>query len=160
MTISHRTLYESLNSHSVRYLVIGGTAAIGYGIMRSTEDLDLLIEGSLDNARALLQALRDLGMGTAFLVEPEELLGKEVTAFVDVMRVDVLTAAPGISFEEAWRRRTAGEFQGVLINLASIEDLIASKEASGRPRDLEDAATLRRIVAEQADSGDASLHCC
>lgn len=49
-----RGVFLSLNSHHVRYVVIGGTAAILYGVPRATFDLDILIEASPENAQRLL----------------------------------------------------------------------------------------------------------
>jgi len=155
MTISHRELYESLASHDVRYLVIGGTAAISHGIPRHTNDVDVLIEATLANAEALVAALREVGLGTAFLVEPAEILEKEVTVFLDVLRLDVLTSAPGIAFAEAWARRMVRDYQGVPVSIAAIDDLIASKEAAGRPQDLADLEYLRRFATGEFPEDDA-----
>ena len=60
-------VFESFQRHDVRYLVIGGIAAILYGVPRATFDLDILIEATPDNAKQLLDALFDAGMGTASL---------------------------------------------------------------------------------------------
>jgi hypothetical protein len=91
-------VFSSLNSHGVKYLVIGGIAAIAHGVPRATLDLDILIEASLDNARRLLDALSAAGLGTALLTTPEELLKHEITIFRDRLRVDVQTATPGLLF--------------------------------------------------------------
>jgi hypothetical protein len=54
-----------LNSHRVKYVVIGGTAAVLYGVPRATFDLDILIEATPENASGLLDAFREAGFGTA-----------------------------------------------------------------------------------------------
>src|SRR5262245_54882901 len=74
-------VFASLNSHGVRYLVIGGIAAIVHGVPRATFDLDILIEASPENARCLLDALAAVQFGTASLITPEELLAHEITVF-------------------------------------------------------------------------------
>lgn len=63
-----KDVFASLNSHDVKYLVIGGTAAVLHGVPRATFDLDVLIEASSENASALLNALRSAGFGTAWLI--------------------------------------------------------------------------------------------
>jgi predicted nucleotidyltransferase len=138
-----QNVFESFRSHEVKYLVIGGVAAILYGVPRATLDLDILIEASPENARRLLIAMEEGGLGTASLTTPEELLATEVTIFRDRVRVDVQTSTPGIEFRSAWERRQEMSFHGVRFFVASKEDLIASKEAAGRPRDLEDVRILR-----------------
>src|SRR5271166_76112 len=100
-----RDVFASLNSHQVRYLVIGGTAAVLYGVPRATFDLNFLSEASSENAGSLLLALREAGFGTASLIEAPELLRHEITIFRDRYRIGVQTSTPGIRFEDAWPRR-------------------------------------------------------
>ena len=155
MRITQRDLYASLASHDVRYLVIGGVAAVAYGVNRHTQDIDVIIEATLENAEALLQALREIGMGTAHLIDPQDLLAQEVVIFDEMPRLDVQTRTPGIIFSEAWARRSTGEFEGARIYILSLDDLIASKEAAGRPKDLDDLAILRRIASGELTGDDA-----
>jgi hypothetical protein len=131
-----------LSSHDVKYLVIGGTAAVLYGVPRATFDLDLTIEATLENAGRLIMALRAAGFGTATQIEADELLRYEITIFRDRYRVDVQTATPGIRFDEAWPRRVEMKFDDVAFWVASRGDIIASRRASGRRVDLEDVRIL------------------
>src|SRR6266567_3452950 len=140
-------VFSSLNSHGVKYLVIGGIAAIAHGVPRNTFDLDILIEASPENARRLLDALSDAGLGTALLTSPEELLKHEITIFRDRVRVDVQTATPGLVFEEAWQRRVEMTYKDQLLLVVSRADLIASKKAAGRVVDLEDVRLLDQASA-------------
>jgi predicted nucleotidyltransferase len=50
-------VFASLQKHQVKYLIIGGIAAVLYGVPRATFDLDILIEATPGNARRLLDAL-------------------------------------------------------------------------------------------------------
>jgi len=135
-------VFASLNSHGVKYVVIGGIAAIIHGVPRATFDLDLLIEASVENARELLAAFEGANLGTALLTTAEELVAQEITIFRDRLRIDVQTRTPGTEFEEAWQTRTSLEFHGVLIEVIALEQLIATKRASGRSVDLADVAAL------------------
>lgn len=137
-----RDVFLSLNSHGVRYLVIGGTAVILHGVPRATFDLDILIEAAPENAKGLLSALAEAGFATALMTSPEEILAHEITIFKDRYRIDVQTFTPGLQFEDAWSRRVDVHFQDATIPVPSKADLIASKRASGRPIDLEDARLL------------------
>jgi tRNA nucleotidyltransferase/poly(A) polymerase len=92
-------VFSSFHSHNVRYVIIGGIAAILYGVPRATFDLDILIEATPENAQRLLAALLDAGLGTADLTTAEELLNHEITIFRDKVRIDVQTSTPGIDFE-------------------------------------------------------------
>ncbi len=89
--------------------------------------------------------LAEVGLGTARLVGPEEVLAQEVTIFQDLLRVDVFTAIPGVTFGEAWTRRAEAQVAGTTIHLMGLDDLVASKKACGRPKDLQDVEDLERI---------------
>lgn len=137
-----QVVFKSLNSHEVKYLVIGGVAAIAHGSMRSTFDLDILIEPTLENARRLLEALLAIGFGTASLTTPENVVKNEITIFRDLVNIDVQTRTPGLDFSAAWQRRVKMSAHGVDFDAISLEDLLASKRAVGRPKDLLDIESL------------------
>jgi hypothetical protein len=143
-------LFKCLSSHDVEYLVIGGVAAIAYGLPRTTFDIDLLIRADLTNARKLLGAMTESGLGTAALTTPEEVLKHDITVFRDRVRIDVQTHTPGLVFEDAYRRRNDISFRDARISLVSLSDLIASKLASGRAKDLADVELLKNAREGQA----------
>lgn len=137
-----QTVFASFRKNDVRYLVIGGIAAVLYGVPRATFDLDVLIEPTTANAERLLRAMNEAGLGTASLTTVDEVLSKEITIFTDRIRLDVQTATPGIIFEEAWARRVTMNYKGQVLEVVSLNDLIASKRASGSDVDLEDVRIL------------------
>lgn len=142
-------VFASLQTYNVKYVVIGGIAAVLYGVPRATFDLDILIEATPDNARRLLQALLEANLGTASLVSADELLAHEITVFKDRVRIDVQTTTPGLRFDDAWHRRETMEYQGQTFYVVSRDDLIAAKRAAGRKVDLEDVRLLE-LGREQA----------
>ncbi|MBX2999268.1 MAG: nucleotidyltransferase [Caldilineaceae bacterium] len=135
-------VFSSFHSHNVHYVIIGGIAAILYGVPRATFDLDILIEATPENAQRLLAALLDAGLGTADLTTAEELLNHEITIFRDKVRIDVQTSTPGIDFEQAWAEREEMQYAGQVFYVVSRRHLIASKRAAGRARDIEDVKLL------------------
>jgi hypothetical protein len=137
-----RGVYSSLHKHKVKYVTIGGIAAILYGVPRATFDLDILIEATPANAQRLLDALLDAGLGTASLTTAEQLLVHEVTIFRDRVQIDVQTSTPGIKFEDVWQRRQVMKHGRQEFYVLSRDDLITSKRAAGRPKDLEDIRLL------------------
>ena len=137
-----RGVYSSLHKHKVKYVTIGGIAAVLHGVPRATFDLDILIEATPDNAQKLLDALLDAGLGTATLTTAAQLLAHEITIFRDRVQIDVQTVTPGITFAEVWERRQVMRYGRQEFYVLSREDLIASKRAAGRPKDLEDVRLL------------------
>lgn len=67
---------------------------------------------------------------------------------VPPVRVDVLMGIPGVDFEAAWERRVEVNFDGLPVPFISREDLIAAKQASGRPQDVMDVQSLLRTDDE------------
>ena len=135
-------VFASFQKHEVKYVVIGGIAAVLYGVPRATFDLDILIEATPDNVQRLLDALLEAGLGTASLISADELLANEISVFNDWVRIDVRTSTPGLRFEDGWQNRETMEYQGQTFHIVSKDDLIASKRASGREVDLEDVRLL------------------
>ena len=138
-----KNVFASLNAHDVRYVVIGGIAAVLYGVPRATFDLDLLIQATPENAAKLLDALYEAEISSAALVSPEEILSNDITVFKDRIRIDVQTHTPGLHFDIAWERKTTMTYQGQRFYVVSLDDLVASKIAAGRPKDLEDVQALQ-----------------
>ena len=131
-----RDAFASLDSHDVKYLVIGGIAVVLHGVPRATFDLDILIEATPDNAQRLIDAFSDAGLGTAALTSAEEILANEITVFQDRVRIDVQTSTPGVEFLDAWERRQILEYDGQRLFVIGRDDLIAAKLAAGRDVDL------------------------
>ena len=112
------------------------------GVPRATFDLDILVEATPENAQRLLDALIDVGMGTATLTNVDEILANEITIFKDRVRIDVQISTPGLQFETAWERKKNMKYQGQIFYVVSLDDLIRSKRAAGRDVDLEDVRLL------------------
>lgn len=142
MLALYRDVLKSLNSHRVKYVVIGGIAAIVQGVPRTTLDLDIFIDATEPNAARLLAALVDAGFGTATMTTAKNVASNNITIFKDWLRVDVHTNPSGITFATAWKNRRRRREDGYSVNLLSPADLIRSKRAAGRPHDLEDARLL------------------
>lgn len=137
-----QAVFESLHYHEVRYLVMGGIAAILHGVPRATFDLNILIDPTHDNGNKLLAALHAAGLGTAEMLTVEELLENEITVFNDILRIDVQTFTPGVTFSKAWKNRVQMLYNEQKILVFSKADLIASKRAAGRQIDIQDADAL------------------
>ena len=144
-----QTVFASFQRNDVRYLVIGGIAAVLYGVPRATFDLDILIEPTKENAQRLLNALGEIGFGTAKMTSAEDIVATEITIFTDRIRLDVQTSTPGIRFDDAWRQRVTMTYEGQAFEVVSLADLVQSKTAAGREIDLED---VRILTSEEKES--------
>lgn len=128
-------------AHHVRYLFIGKSGAILLGFPDTTQDADLYVDKTPENGRAISAALQQLGFALSETQIAEIERGK---VFVQLKNgpfdVDLVFAPDGIErFEDAWERRI--EIEGFPV--CHIDDIIASKEASHRAKDLESLPRLR-----------------
>ena len=144
----YQVVFKSLAAHHVKYVMIGGMAAAIHGVPRFTLDVDLLIEPTLANADALINALADADVNAIMTTTPEALLAHEITMINDYVNVDIMTTTPGITFADAWSNRVTMEYEGVTIELVSRPDLIRSKRAAGRKIDLDDVGILEMLEKE------------
>ena len=134
-----------LNSVEARYVIVGATAMQLWGTSRSTRDVDVLIEPTLDNASRVLDALARLPFGVATELTPDAILKRGVTMIGDMPNVDVLTRAWNVQWPEASRSIAVFEVEGIPIPTASLETLIASKR-TGRPQDTADILVLEAML--------------
>lgn len=138
-------LLSTLESHDVRYLVVGGYAVMKYAEPRFTKDLDLFIAADPSNAKRVFAALAAFGAPlTDLSPEDFEKPGYFYQMGKPPLRVDILMSVDGVRFEEAWPNREVVDLGGVHVNFISKPDLIRCKRASGRPQDLLDADQLEQ----------------
>jgi hypothetical protein len=139
-----------LEKHRVRYVIVGGEAVIFHGHARFTGDVDFFYSCEAENAKRLFAALREFWRGDVPGIEREEELtqpGYVIQFGRPPNRIDLLTSADGLTFEEAWQTRIIVAVEGagdVKTALLSMEKLIQNKRASGRSKDLDDLAFLEK----------------
>jgi hypothetical protein len=137
-----------LEDEHVEYAVIGGYALALQGIVRLTEDVDILVEPSIDNARRWVRALSKLPDGAARELEGDDTLHQEPYAIRinDEFTVDVMNSASGFSWQDMLPYRTRVEG----INVVSLAGLLRMKE-HGRLKDRADAEAIRKALGLQVD---------
>ena len=153
-------VFREFQSQQIRYLVIGGIAVNLHGYVRLTVDLDVMVDLSESNLAKIVNSMERLEYAPRVPVKPSDLISVEkrnawirekgaiVFTFVHIRRaskqVDFFLANP-IDFENAYTRKEIKVVSGAEIPIAAIDDIIALKAASGRPRDKEDIEYLKRI---------------
>lgn len=141
-------LLRSLNARSARYVVIGAAAFPVYGYARATLDVDLFIDAGPVNAGLVRDALAEFGYDVSGL-SVEDLVSLKVLLRQFRLQTDVHPSVKGVTFEGVWANRVAGAIGETPVAFASLDDLIAMKEAAGRPKDLEDLRVLRELRARK-----------
>lgn len=149
MNSDFKDLLQAFAKHEVRYLVVGGYAAMLYSQPRFTKDLDLWIEPAKDNARRIMHAFGEFGM-PLIDVTPEDFAQENFQYMIGRSPVlfDFLTSLPGLCFSTCWNGRNTDESEGFPIHYLSKARLIEAKTLAGRPQDLSDLDEIRRASEE------------
>jgi hypothetical protein len=150
----------ALGEAGVQYLIVGGVAVVMHGHLRTTADLDLVIDLEPANARRAIDALTGLGLrprapvpAHAFAdVEQREswIETKNMVVFSlwdpsdPTFDVDLFVREP-FEFEPAYRRRVEVSLGTVSANVVALDDLLALKRSAGRSQDLADIEALTAL---------------
>jgi hypothetical protein len=155
-------LLAVLARHEVDYVVIGGVATQVHGHRRTTMDLDVMPDPDSENLARLgaalseleAQPVEDFGEAEVSVSDPERLA---IAAIVPPLltrhgQIHILKEPKGArAFEELRKSALVVELDGIDIAIASLDDLIRMKKASGRPIDIEDIAVLAEAGQRRRD---------
>lgn len=132
-----------LNTHKVRYLLIGGYAVGYYGYPRATGDMDIWVQAEPENAEKLVLLLRDFGFASSDINTDIFLNSDQIVRMgIPPVRIEILTSVSGVEFDECYRNRSTVELNGVSVDIISFEHLKQNKRAAGRHKDLNDLENL------------------
>jgi hypothetical protein len=149
-----------LDEHGVRYVLIGGLAAVLHGAPHVTTDVDVVPEDGQANLERLSAALRDLDARIRTTGQPEGIPFDHSAESLSRVRVWNLQTSKGdldITFEPSGTRGyddlrrdvVRMEVRGIDVPVASLADVVRSKEAAGRARDRAALPALRELLARQ-----------
>jgi hypothetical protein len=142
-----RPICRALNDHGVDYVVVGGFAAILHGSALPTADVDVVPSRSDDNLDRLGAALKDLGAAIRTADGPvaAPLDGPFLRNLPLMVNLTTRHGDLDVAFEPAGPRHGYGEWdaeasdveiaEGLTIRVASLDAVIDSKRAAGRPKD-------------------------
>ena len=149
-------LLAALSRHKVNFILIGALAARLHGFPRLTADADITPAGDKPNLERLAAALNELDArvytdsvpeGLAFDCSSATLARARMWNLVtNAGRLDLAFEPAGVEgYDELKKDAERFEAFGVRFLVASLNDIIRSKEAAGRPKDLDDVAVLRAM---------------
>jgi predicted nucleotidyltransferase len=152
--LSADEILRRLVERGVDFVVIGGIAAVLHGSARNTFDLDICFATDDANLAALGDVLvalgarlKGVGEEVPFVPDKRTLRQIEVLTLVTSLgELDVLSRPSGAPIYEDLRRRADRyDLGGFNVSVASIDDLIAMKQAAARSKDLLDIEELEAI---------------
>ena len=140
---------RELNYQTAKYIVVGGFAVIQHGHLRTTGDIDVLIEDSLENQVKTKRALEILPDKAVLELGDDDLRNWVVVRVCDEVVVDLMTLACGISYRDGESEIQIFTIDGVPIPFASAKLLLRTKQTF-REKDAEDRMFLEAKIAREA----------
>ena len=144
---------RALLDGDVEFVVIGGVAVAVHGFVRATEDVDLVPAPDRENLDRLVNRL--VREDAHLTLAPERTLGAEersalyrgrnLSVSTRLGDIDIVQRLPGVPpYADLSSRAIEVAAFGLAVRVASRDDLIAMKRASGRQIDLADLEQLER----------------
>jgi len=145
MDTPYEKLLVNLGRAGVNFFVVGGVAVALNGFVRTTEDVDILIERSEDNVNRLLTSLSTFGEGHARELSVDDFDEAEgAVRVVEEFPLDIFTIMRGRTYIDFIDQARETEIGGIKIRFLSAEALISLKEPSDREKDQIDVVALRK----------------
>lgn len=145
-------LLAALLGAEVRFLVVGAHALAVHGVPRGTQDLDIWIEPTAENADRVWQALAGFGAPVDSLeISRQDLTLPDVVVQLGVppLRIDLVTGLSGVpDFDTAWHGRIEQRVRDTVVPFLGRAEMVATKRATGRPKDLADLDALGEPAGE------------
>jgi predicted nucleotidyltransferase len=154
-------MLAGLTREKVKFVVIGGVAAVAQGSARVTNDLDLCYDNTSANLEALGTLLakwhaypRGVERGLPFIMDSRTLRGAPtMTLITDEGDIDVMDRVAGVGSYAAVREHSERiSALGVAFRVLDLPHLIKAKRAAGRPRDFEHLPELEALLALRGSS--------
>jgi hypothetical protein len=134
-----------LNKEGAAYVVIGGMAVLAHVPYRTTRDIDVLIEPTIENAEKVRRAVAAWGSYEE-LYDARDFIAGDILSFGGLLRVEVHSRVPGVDWNEVWDGRIQSELLGVPTAFAGLSELIKMKRATGNTeKDLPDVRRLEEL---------------
>jgi transcriptional regulator with XRE-family HTH domain len=146
-----RRILEALVRHGVDFVLIGGLAGVALGSAYQTSDMDIAYERSQENLEHLVSALGELGAAArgAPKLDATSIAPAKLTFDTPHGRLDIVAKPSGSPpYEKLRDAADRLEIDGFVVTVASVDHLIAMKEAAGRNRD-KLMATEYRVLADE-----------
>ena len=134
-----------LEENEVEYLLVGGYAVGYHGYPRPTGDIDFWISNRPENAERVVSVLREFGfasqkLSASLFTQEKSIVRMGVAPF----KLEVITFIDGVNFDDCYKRQIETNIDGCKVKVIGLDDLLANKNASGRPKDINDILELEK----------------
>lgn len=142
----YEELLRLFNKNRVRYCIVGAYAVALYVKPRYTKDMDILVEPNVENARRIINSLREFGFKKLGLKERDFAQEDKIIQLgYEPVRVDIITSIDGCSFQEIWKNKKEFPYGREKVFFIGINELIKNKKATKRKQDKVDLDMLLQV---------------
>lgn len=152
-----RCVARYLEEAGVEYALVGGYAIAAHGFNRFSEDVDILVSPSAENARRWIAALSRLPDGAAAELAPDPDVFAHDRLYAirinDEFTIDVMPAVAGLGWDDLRPHIVEMDIDGQAVRVLDLRGLLRTKQGL-RPKDQLDAGVLRAAIdALEAEQG-------
>jgi len=153
--LAYDRVIQNLKAQNVEFVIIGANAAIAQGAPIGTVDFDFCYRRTKENCQRVAEALRPFHPrlrgapeGLPFKFDGETIFrGSNFTFETDAGDVDILGHVTGVGgYDDIIKRAVEIEFMGLRVFVMSIEDVVKSKKAAKRPKDIMQLPALEETL--------------
>ena len=149
-------LWRSFLNQKLRYIMVGGFAVNLHGFMRTTGDMDIWIENTVENRKKLRNSLIEMGIGDFPPLETMDFItGWSGIRLVSGIELDVLTSLKGFEeekFNECLQMASIATIQEIPVPFLHLNHLIEEKTKTNRPKDQIDVLALEEIKKQREEN--------
>lgn len=147
------SFWKLLYENEVKYIMVGGFATNLHGFSRTTADLDIWIKDSRENRKNIRTVLKLLEIGDFESIESTDFIpGWTSVLLASGFELDIMTSLKGLPqerFDYCYKIAPKAIINDIPIKFLHINQLIETKKATARPKDLIDLIELEKIKKDQ-----------
>jgi acylphosphatase len=146
MDTPYERLLAKLARADVKFIIVRGVAVALNGFVRTTEDVDILVEASAENVTRFLNELGNFGEGHARELSPADFSDSEgAIRIIEDFPLDVFTIMRGKRYADLFDATKTTRIDDVVVRYLDAEALIALKSDSQREQDRIDVSALQSL---------------
>lgn len=149
--------WKTLNNFQVKYIMVGGVATNFNGYQRTTDDIDVWIEDTIENRSKFRFAFKEYSGEDFSMIERMQIIpGWTNFNLNNGYKLDLMVNMKGLenySYDQCHKSATIADIDGILVPFLHISLLIDNKKAVNRPKDQIDVIYLEKIRKIQEEGG-------
>jgi hypothetical protein len=151
---THERILKKFLTHEVEFVLMGGHAAVFYGVRRTTSDIDILVKPTLANGERIVKAFKSLQLDISDISASDFATQHVFTFGMEPEAVDILTYTIGVDVESVFKNARYHKIDDLKIKVIDLRDLLKNKESLNRKDekglvDQQDILALRRILKKK-----------